>query len=85
VKFATLKSLIEARGGTARHFLFDAGYTVSVNIRDPKGALVILRFSHEWGDPTFPEDRIVRDLETRGIFLGEDDPTVQHEGVYVDA
>lgn len=84
MKFNDLRLLVEARGGTARHYQFDAGYTVSVNIKDPAGRLVILRFSHEWGDPTFPEDRIVADLAERGIFLTEDDPTVQHEGVYAD-
>lgn len=81
MKYKQLEAAVIARGGTCRMFLFDAGYTVSVNIRDPRGHLVILRFSHEWGDPTFPEDRIEADLLTRGISLREDDPFVQHEDV----
>lgn len=78
--YNTFERCITAIGGTCRRNIFDGGYTVSINLRHD-GNLIILRFSHEWGDATVPEDRIRDDLAARGIFLGEDDPSIQHEAV----
>lgn len=82
----TLKQLtliIEGMGGTVRDYLFDAGHTVTVDVRIG-GRAYIYRFSDEWGD-TGPDAvaRIVSAFAEHGIILGEDDPTIQHEGVYI--
>lgn len=82
-KVRTLKSVLAeaALDGFASHvFLFDGGNTVTV---EQKG-VPTLRVTHEWGDDeNVMFDRIEAHVAEHRQ-RREDDPRVQHEGVYVE-